>query len=47
MCRGVIHCFHSDLKPENLIFETPDEDSELKVIDFGLSKMNDIVSCIL
>ena len=29
---------HRDIKPENFIFETKDEDSDLKIIDFGLSK---------
>lgn len=30
---------HRDLKPENFIFETKEMDSDLKVIDFGLSKI--------
>lgn len=30
---------HRDLKPENFLFETKDENSELKIIDFGLSKI--------
>lgn len=30
---------HRDLKPENFLFETKDNDSELKIIDFGLSKI--------
>lgn len=30
---------HRDLKPENFIFESKDMDSDLKVIDFGLSKI--------
>jgi serine/threonine protein kinase len=30
---------HRDLKPENFIFETKDSQSDLKVIDFGLSKI--------
>jgi len=29
------------LKPENFIFETKDSGSDLKVIDFGLSKIFD------
>lgn len=33
---------HRDLKPENFIFETKDVDSDLKIIDFGLSK---IIKC--
>lgn len=30
---------HRDLKPENFLFETKEEDSDLKIIDFGLSKV--------
>jgi len=30
---------HRDLKPENFLFETAEEDSDLKIIDFGLSKI--------
>lgn len=30
---------HRDLKPENFLFETKDADSDLKIIDFGLSKI--------
>jgi len=33
---GVAHC---DLKPENFIFKTKDEDSPLKLIDFGMAKI--------
>ena len=29
---------HRDLKPENFLMETKDENSEVKLIDFGLSK---------
>lgn len=32
---------HRDLKPENFIFESKDSMSDLKVIDFGLSKIFD------
>ncbi|CAK9319705.1 unnamed protein product [Citrullus colocynthis] len=45
--QGIVH---RDLKPENFLFTTREEDSILKVIDFGLSeyvnpdeKLNDIV----
>lgn len=45
--QGVVH---RDLKPENFLFSTRDEDSTMKVIDFGLSdfikpdrRLNDIV----
>ena len=30
---------HRDLKPENFLFETKDEYSDVKIIDFGCSKM--------
>ena len=30
---------HRDLKPENFLFETDKDDSDLKIIDFGLSKI--------
>ena len=33
---------HRDFKPENFLFETKKEDSDLKIIDFGLSK---IIKC--
>jgi calcium-dependent protein kinase len=32
---------HRDIKPENLMFVDDSEDSDLKVIDFGISKMID------
>ncbi|KAL2921707.1 CDPK-related kinase 4 [Bienertia sinuspersici] len=45
--QGVVH---RDLKPENFLFSTKDEDSRLKIIDFGLSdyvrpdhRLNDVV----
>lgn len=34
-------CYHIDLKPENLLFRSKDEDSDLLIADFGLSKMID------
>ena len=30
---------HRDLKPENFLFENKEKDSDLKIIDFGLSKI--------
>lgn len=30
---------HRDIKPENFLFETKAKDSDLKIIDFGLSKI--------
>lgn len=46
---AVKHCHdrdicHRDLKPENFLFQTKAEDAELKVIDFGLSRMDDGLS---
>lgn len=32
---------HRDLKPENFLYETKDDESDIKVIDFGLSKILD------
>jgi calcium-dependent protein kinase len=32
---------HRDLKPENFLFENAEKDSEIKIIDFGLSAKND------
>ena len=32
---------HRDLKPENFLFVSTDPDSDLKIIDFGLSKILD------
>jgi len=36
--KGIAHC---DLKPENLIYATPDPDADIKIIDFGLSQLVD------
>jgi serine/threonine protein kinase len=33
---------HRDLKPENFLFSTPDEDAVIKIIDFGLSRHDDM-----
>ena len=30
---------HRDLKPENFLFESKENDADLKIIDFGLSKV--------
>lgn len=37
-----LHSFgvaHRDLKPENILMATNDDDAELKIVDFGLSKI--------
>lgn len=37
-----LHSFgvaHRDLKPENILMASDDEDSDLKIVDFGLSKI--------
>lgn len=41
---GINYCHnngvvHRDLKPENFLYETKDGDSDIKIIDFGLSKI--------
>jgi len=33
---------HRDLKPENFLFSTPEEDAVIKIIDFGLSRHDDM-----
>jgi len=33
--RGIVH---RDMKPENILFETTDENSPIKIIDFGLAR---------
>eukprot|EP00499_Haloplacidia_sp_CaronLabIsolate_P005299 CAMPEP_0196781266 /NCGR_PEP_ID=MMETSP1104-20130614/9371_1 /TAXON_ID=33652 /ORGANISM="Cafeteria sp., Strain Caron Lab Isolate" /LENGTH=316 /DNA_ID=CAMNT_0042151489 /DNA_START=1 /DNA_END=951 /DNA_ORIENTATION=+ len=33
------HIVHRDLKPENLLYQSPDDDSEIKIADFGLAKL--------
>eukprot|EP01084_Bolivina_argentea_P028772 53437_1 len=33
---GIVHC---DLKPENILFLTQEEDSPIKIIDFGMRKV--------
>ena len=41
---GINYCHsngivHRDLKPENFLYETKDVNSDIKIIDFGLSKI--------
>ncbi len=33
------HIVHRDLKPENFLFVSADANADLKIIDFGLSKI--------
>lgn len=37
--KGIVH---RDLKPENFLFLTEAEDAPIKIIDFGLSRHNDV-----
>lgn len=37
--RGIVH---RDLKPENFLFQTPSDDSPIKIIDFGLSRHDNV-----
>mmetsp|Transcript_9261 Transcript_9261/g.20476 ORF Transcript_9261/g.20476 Transcript_9261/m.20476 type:complete len:409 (+) Transcript_9261:348-1574(+) len=37
-CHDELHICHRDLKPKNFLFLTNDEKSEIKIIDFGLSR---------
>jgi len=34
-----LNIVHRDLKPENFLFVSEDDDADLKIIDFGLSKI--------
>lgn len=41
---GINYCHsqgivHRDLKPENFLYETKEDNSDIKIIDFGLSKI--------
>nr|ADV78062.1 calcium- and calmodulin-dependent protein kinase [Haplomitrium gibbsiae] len=38
---------HRDLKPENCLFLTPAEDAPLKIMDFGLSHIDEITSPVV
>ncbi|GMH66284.1 hypothetical protein TrST_g8833 [Triparma strigata] len=40
-CHDTKHICHRDLKPENFLFESTDEHSVIKIIDFGLSRHED------
>lgn len=50
--RSLLYCHkhgicHRDLKPENFLFATKADDSDLKIIDFGLSKIYKLEEDIL
>uniref|UniRef100_A0A7S2FE61 non-specific serine/threonine protein kinase n=1 Tax=Octactis speculum TaxID=3111310 RepID=A0A7S2FE61_9STRA len=40
-CHNEHDIVHRDLKPENFLFKTKDQDAEVKIIDFGLSRVLD------
>mmetsp|Transcript_13942 Transcript_13942/g.21956 ORF Transcript_13942/g.21956 Transcript_13942/m.21956 type:complete len:496 (+) Transcript_13942:1596-3083(+) len=42
--KGIVH---RDLKPENFLFSTKDEDAVIKIIDFGLSRHDDVKAGIM
>ncbi len=42
-CHNVHHICHRDLKPENFLFKTMYSDDDIKIIDFGLSCINNKV----
>ena len=44
LCKGLVHCHkhhvcHRDLKPENFLLKAKGDISQLKIIDFGLSRI--------
>ena len=41
-CHDVKQIVHRDLKPENFLFKTTDEDAQIKIIDFGLSRHDNL-----
>jgi len=43
-CHEEKQIVHRDLKPENFLFKTKDEDSPIKIIDFGLSRHDNTAS---
>ena len=43
-CHDEKQIVHRDLKPENFLFKTKDEESPVKIIDFGLSRHDDTVN---
>ena len=45
-CHDERQIVHRDLKPENLLFKTKADDSEIKIVDFGLSRHDNVGSCV-
>eukprot|EP00752_Nemacystus_decipiens_P008887 g7932.t1 len=45
-CHNEHNICHRDLKPENFLFKRPDSDTEIKIIDFGLSRFEDMQSAM-
>ena len=43
----MIRPVHRDLKPENFLFSTKEEDAVIKIIDFGLSRHDDMQQGIM
>jgi len=41
-CHDIKGIAHRDLKPENFLFATEAEDAPIKIIDFGLSRHDDV-----
>jgi serine/threonine protein kinase len=37
----ILKSYRTDLKPENLLFRGPEEDADLLIADFGLSRIMD------
>ncbi|CAM9510837.1 unnamed protein product, partial [Phaeothamnion confervicola] len=37
---------HRDLKPENFLFRSPDSEDDIKIIDFGLSRVEELNSAM-
>ena len=42
-----LSCVNRDLKLENFLFSDEAADSELKMIDFGLSKVRNAIDCTI
>ncbi|KAL7308114.1 Calmodulin-dependent protein kinase cmk2 [Mucor circinelloides] len=40
------HIVHRDMKPENLLFKTPESDADLVICDFGIAKLSSQTSAL-